>query len=1035
MVLRTTKVDENAPPPRSSPRRRPGPSLQSGSGYFSEQGGRGEGFRLPRPKSLGNAALVLLLVLLPLGLPTTAFAENPGERGFPLLQNFEPPLPEADSQNLGVVVDPRGQVLVANGSGVLTFDGARWGHIPIGRTRSAFAIALGAGGKVAVGGVDDLGLLEVDEVGSLGFRSLLGQVPEVYRPLGQILTIDAAGDGFLFMAERVLFHWDGARLEVLREFPAGRPVARTFAVGTRPMVWNRDDGLLLFSERRLVPWPGGDLFRGRRVDALLPAPGGILVSVRGEGLFLLKDGVATPWSPQASAWAIKNRVFVALDLSDGRFAFGSLVGGALLVAPDGSIDQLIDSRFGLSDDFVTGLALDGEGSLWLALDSGLVRAEISSPLTLIDRRSGLPGSVLSFVRHRGDLYAGTSAGLFVAGDRRGGADPGGPTLHFEPFSQLDVPIWGLEPLGEVLLIGAGFGIFELHPGGRLVKVPGTDEEVGYTFLKSEVHPGRIWVGTGDGLGVLEQQGDGVAFKGLVAGLALGAVRSLVEKRQVLWCGTELEGAVGIEIGDAFSAATPRLKRLKGEPLPGLSLARSGGEILGTRVGMAVYRIDEDALEARRIPELAGLEGRQRVDSLAVDPRGNLWLGASPPTIVLRRGESFESQPISLVGTTSRTVTTTYAEADGVTWLGTDRGLYRYAGDLSELRGTLPPSGFALITSGDGLLIFGGALGAEPSPLDLPARFRRLHFLLSPRSFRSGLRFETRLDPIDAEWSRPSPSPEVEITRLPDGDYTLHARTRGPNGELGPEATFQFRVEPKWTETPLAYALYLLLAGIVASGWAGLRSRALHRRAAELEAQVNEKTATLRATVVKLRRTQTELESANYRLEELSSLDALTGIANRRPLQAELERQWSWGHRNKEPLAFLLLDLDHFKLLNDTHGHSEGDVCLREVAQYLKSELRRPGDLVARYGGEEFAILLPQTSLENAVGMAEKLRKGIEALGLPKDLPGPRVTTSVGVASRIPGAGEDPQDLVDEADHALYDAKDQGRNRVCTAKPA
>jgi diguanylate cyclase (GGDEF)-like protein len=978
--------------------------------------------------------LIFLLAALPLGQPF-AFAENPAERGFPLLQNFEPPLPEADSQNFGVVVDPRGQVFVANGSGVLTFDGARWGHIPIGRTRSAFAIALGAGGEVAIGGIDDLGLLEVDEVGSLGFRSLLDQVPQAYRPLGQILTVDAAGDGFLYMAERVLFHWDGQQLAVLRELPAGRPVARTFAVGGRPMVWTRDDGLLLYNERRLDPWPGGETFRGRRVDGLLPAPGGLLVSVRGEGLFRLVDGVATPWSPAASAWAVKNKVFVAQDLPDGRFAFGSLAGGALLVAPDGSIDQLIDSRFGLSDDFVTGLAVDGEGSLWLALDSGLVRAEISSPLTLIDRRSGLPGSVHTFIRHRGRLYAGTSAGIFVSGSRRQDGDAGGPTLHFEPLPQLDVPAWSFEPLGESLLIGAGFGIYQLYPDGKVVKVAGTEEEVGYTFLKSAVHPGRIWVGTGDGLVVLEQQGDGVVFSGRVAGLELGAVRSLIEKPAVLWCATELEGPVGIEIGAAFSAAAPRLRRLAGEPLPGLSLAASGSEIIGTRVGMAIYRIDEEALAARRIPELAALEGNQRVDSLAVDPSGNLWLGASPPTIVLRHGDGFDSQPISLAGTTSRTVTATYAESDGVTWLGTDRGLYRYAGDLSELRGKLPPSGFALVTTGDGLLIFGGALAAQPSPLDLPARFRRLHFLLSPRSFRSGLRYETRLDPIDAEWSRPSTSPEVEITRLPDGDYTLHARTRGPNGELSPEATFQFRVEPRWTETPLAYALYLVLAGLVASGWAGLRSRTLQKRAAELEAQVNEKTATLRATVVKLRRTQSELESANYRLEELSSLDALTGIANRRPLQAELERQWSWGHRNQEPLAFLLLDLDHFKTLNDTHGHSEGDVCLREVAQYLKSELRRPGDLVARYGGEEFAVLLPQTPLEKALVMAEKLRKGIEALGLPKDLGEPKVTASFGVAARIPQSGEDPQNLVDEADHALYDAKDQGRNRVCAARLA
>ncbi len=174
----------------------------------------------------------------------------------------------------------------------------------------------------------------------------------------------------------------------------------------------------------------------------------LIVSVRGEGLFRLEAGHAEPWAPLASAWAAKNRVFASEALGDGRLVFGSLLGGALVLSADGGIDQLIDSRFGLADDFVSGLAVDGEGALWLALDSGVVRAEVSSPLTLIDRRSGLPGSVQSFTRHAGRLYAGTSAGLFVSSGRREGADPGSPTLHFEPVAGLDVPIWGLEPLGE-----------------------------------------------------------------------------------------------------------------------------------------------------------------------------------------------------------------------------------------------------------------------------------------------------------------------------------------------------------------------------------------------------------------------------------------------------------------------------------------------------------------------------------------------------------------------------------------------------------
>ena len=988
--------------------------------------------RAPR---LALTSFFLLLALY--GAATLAAAPAPpaGDRGFPLLQSFDPPVPEADSQNFGVLVDPRGQLLVANGGGLLTYDGAHWSLLPIGETRSVFSLAQSDDGRVAVGGIDDFGLLEVDGEGGLFFRSLVAQVPPSLRPLGQTMAIEASGHSFLFLTERALLEWDGAQLRLIRENGGERPMARIFQAGEQLLLWTREQGLEALREGRLESLPGGDLWRGRRVDAVLPAQAGLIVSVRGEGLFRFENGVATAFAPEASAWAARNRIFTAIRLPDDRLALGSLLGGVLLVAADGGIDQLIDSRFGLPDDFVSGLALDREGALWIALDSGLVRAEVSSPLTLIDRRSGLPGTILSFTRHRGRYYAGTSAGLFVAAGRAAAADPGSPTLHFVPVPGMDLPAWSLLSLGEQLVVGAGFGVFELDANDRPRAVPGTESVVGYLLKVTRADPNAIWLGTDHGLGLLRRASGGVVFAGKIANFDVGSVRSLVERPQLLWCGTELEGVVGIELSKPLSLAPPRLRRLQGKTLSGLILAEGPGEILAGRIGLQLYRLDEERLEAQRIPDLTGLESNRRIDSLAVDGDGNLWLGSQPPTIVPRQGAGWSRQPLSLVGASSRNVSVLQNDDGGVTWIGTDRGLYRYSGDTRELRSDLPQGGFALITVGDRQRLFGGAVAVEPAPATLPARFRRLHLLLSPRSFRGGLTYETRLDPIDTEWSRPSPNPEVEITRLPEGDYTLQARTRGPNGELSPEYSFSFHVEPRWTETPLAYLLYLILAALVASGWAGLRSRALHKRAAELEAQVNAQTAALRQSVEKLRRTQSELESANYRLEELSSLDALTGIANRRPLQAELERQWQWGHRNHQPLAFLLLDLDHFKRLNDTLGHSEGDVCLRQVAQFLKSQLRRPGDLVARYGGEEFAILLPQTSLEQALEMAERLRRGIEALALPNSETTQKVTGSFGVTARIPSGSENPQILVEEADHALYQAKAQGRNRVCAAPPA
>jgi len=176
-----------------------------------------------------------------------------------------------------------------------------------------------------------------------------------------------------------------------------------------------------------------------------------------------------------------------------------------------------------------------------------------------------------------------------------------------------------------------------------------------------------------------------------------------------------------------------------------------------------------------------------------------------------------------------------------------------------------------------------------------------------------------------------------------------------------------------------------------------------------------------------------LEAANRELERLSHLDGLTGVANRRSFDIALGREWQRAARDGSWLSLLLADLDHFKALNDRHGHLHGDDCLRQVATTLAGVARRATDLVARYGGEEFAVLLPATDARAALAVGELVRGGVEELRLgsgsgehPDDVC--PVTVSVGAASIRP-SGPDSSLLVAAADRALYSAKHLGRNRV------
>ena len=180
------------------------------------------------------------------------------------------------------------------------------------------------------------------------------------------------------------------------------------------------------------------------------------------------------------------------------------------------------------------------------------------------------------------------------------------------------------------------------------------------------------------------------------------------------------------------------------------------------------------------------------------------------------------------------------------------------------------------------------------------------------------------------------------------------------------------------------------------------------------------------------RAEAALLASNRELERLNVIDPLTGLANRRSLDASLEAEWRRCQRHSGGwLSVLLCDVDGFKAYNDRYGHLAGDACLRQVAAALGRATGRAGDLAARYGGEEFALVLPFTDPAGARAVAERVRARVAELEIPHaaSVTAGVVTISVGVASAQAGPGAEPGDLLRQADAALYAAKQRGRNRV------
>ncbi|PWV99353.1 PAS domain S-box-containing protein/diguanylate cyclase (GGDEF)-like protein [Paenibacillus cellulosilyticus] len=175
----------------------------------------------------------------------------------------------------------------------------------------------------------------------------------------------------------------------------------------------------------------------------------------------------------------------------------------------------------------------------------------------------------------------------------------------------------------------------------------------------------------------------------------------------------------------------------------------------------------------------------------------------------------------------------------------------------------------------------------------------------------------------------------------------------------------------------------------------------------------------------------QLQETNRLLKKLSTIDGLTGISNRRHFEEALEKEWEASSTYSKPCSVIMFDIDYFKRYNDTYGHQGGDACLKDIASSIKRLVKRTGGVFARYGGEEFVILLPRTNAHESLHLAERIEQQVAALRIRHagSKVSDRVTVSIGVATMIAAPGLKREELIEQADRALYQAKLAGRNQI------
>jgi diguanylate cyclase (GGDEF)-like protein len=796
-------------------------------------------------------------------------------------------------------------------------------------------------------------------------------------PADPVRALAAGTDGSVWVGtRRGLARVRGGRVETV---PAGAPRAEILALWADPdgTVWagTRNGLVRVDADGARVLGPREGLPR-RPVTALWRDRAGCLWVGTEAG------GLARMHGDRVSVYTVREGLANGNVLAVREDREGNLWVGT----QDGGVTRMADVKFvtyttqeGLAGDIVWPVLEDRNGDLWLGTSTGGLSRFRDGTFRNYTTRDGLSSNAIQALAEdqQGALWIGTrGGGLNRFADGRFTAYTPQDGLPSDSVSALradrDGGLWvGTRGGGLALFKDGAFTVWDSRRG-----LP--DDTVHFIHQDAA---GAVWVATnGGGLAVL--RGGALETYTTRDGLPTDIVNTLHEDAEgTLWIGTYGGGLVRFRDG-RFTAYTTA-EGLYDNAI--FHILEDGAGHLWMSCNKGVFRVSKRELE-----ELARGE-RTSVQSVSYGTADGMK----------HRECNGANQPAG------------WRTADGRLWFPTIRGVASIDPARHHQNRQPPPVAVELAGADKRMAPPRGAVEFAAGSESFEFQYTALSFSSPER-----VRFRYRLEGLDREWVEVGTRRVAYYTRIPPGSYRFVVTAANEDGLWNEEgASVAVRLHPHFYTTAWFYGLCAAGAAVATGGGYRLYSRRVRTREQTLVRLVEERTQ--------------QLEHANRALARLSSLDGLTGVANRRAFDEAFEVEWRRCARAGLPLSLVLADIDHFKAFNDTYGHQGGDGCLQRVAATLGRSAARAGELVARYGGEEFVVLLPGTPRAGAVALADTLRGRVESLAIPhaSSASAAVVTLSAGVATAWPGDGGSPADLLQAADRALYVAKRAGRNRV------
>lgn len=726
-------------------------------------------------------------------------------------------------------------------------------------------------------------------------------------------------------------------------------------------------------------------------------PNLVLAGTWGGGLNVLdkRTGEVTSYTQRSvSGQSLTNDIVYSMFFDrSGLLWLGTNGGGINLYDPSHSWFSSLEAELDgdrLPTGKINGILVDDTGDYWIAVTNrGITRY---SPKTSAYRHYGsnpsiggtaLPDSVYCLYRDsRGRMYAGTERGPFLY-------EPSTDTFQLLKWTSSIERIDGILKTSCIAVTSDGSTWIGTWEDGLYRYIPSAGKYVQYKndpadnrsisdnliYFVGEDRTGKLWIGTNRGLNRFNPAtGDFTCFyydRTNLDGISSNTIYSMYEHTDgTIWFGTRNGGVCTWHPDTGRFTHLTSSDGLPSDTIVGISPSRDGFLWFATQNGLVRY----DTV-------------RQTV-------------------FIYRTSDGLLSQQFN---------SSFFRPDDDRRFFGTPQGLVWFSEkDVVEDTSSVPGVAVTSVMINNQRIPVPYTNGTVLN-FTLQSDQRNINIGYTPLDFSPLARYTCSyiLEGFDNEWIQAGDRDYAMYTNLNPGKYLFRIHVNARHGQEAPRDTLVSFVIVK--PVPLRwYAILLYIVIFLVTGYMIHRIRqslVLEQKVGELEA------------------TKTSLQSVNMHLEELSYHDPLTGIPNRRYFEYVIAREWDAALLCKDFISVLMIDIDFFKMYNDTFGHMEGDRALRIVANALNSALFRVSDVVSRYGGEEFVIILPDTNAENAQTICNRLMSAIDKCQIPFDsVIANHLTISIGCYTGIPSDGITYEKFILRADKALYQAKNDGRNR-------